>query len=125
MSGKKEPAWKFNEDLKSSGTYPWKYGIESKDWISTDRFEFKYWATLYDAALKTDFNNKNEVMRFQHAANSALETLHKYNTNHGLHWLDVDGIPGKQTMNFVQKVNNQMDAYRVAYPRDAIKTEED
>jgi len=124
MSDKSEPAWKFNHKLKDSGTYPWKYGVESKDWISTDRFEFKYWAALSDAALMTDFNNRDEVIRYQDAANKTLKTLHGYNPDHGLKWLDVDGVPGKRTMEFVKKVSNQMDAYRVSNPINAIESEE-
>jgi hypothetical protein len=115
MSGK-EPKWKFNEDLKGSGTYPWKYGIESVDWTSTERAEFKYWATLNDAALKTNFEDKDEVLRFQDKANDTLNSLHNYNKEHGMPYLTVDGMPGKNTMDFVKKVNSKMEAYRVSNP---------
>jgi hypothetical protein len=113
---KQEPSWVFNNELKKSGTYPWKYGVDSVNWTFEDREQFKYWATLNDAALMTDFNNKNEVIRYQDKVNKILDSLHSVNRNHGMQYLDVDGIPGKNTMDFIKKVNSKMDAYRIANP---------
>jgi len=118
----------FNLKLKESGIRGRDYGVNLVSMYPNERLNFKFAAMAYDAAKLTNFEDKNEVIRYQDKINNLFTSLWSSETNpkdYGLSSLIVDGQPGPATWNVVKNVENYIKKLQVTNPAEDLIEDED